>query len=37
MKPVFFDFMKPLKRQLDQYKLQIKSTTVTTEVIAQNE
>jgi murein DD-endopeptidase MepM/ murein hydrolase activator NlpD len=37
MKPVFFDFMKPLKRQLDQYQLQIISTTVNTKVIAQNE
>lgn len=36
MKPVFFDFIKPLKSQLDQYQLQIKSTKVTTEVIAQN-
>jgi murein DD-endopeptidase len=37
MKPVFFDFMKPLKKQLDQFQLHIKSTAITTEIIAQNE
>jgi murein DD-endopeptidase len=37
MKPVFFDFIKPLRNQLDQYQLQIKETIVITEEIAQNE
>jgi murein DD-endopeptidase len=36
MKPVFFDFIKPLRNQLDQDQLQIKETAVTTKVIAQN-
>ena len=29
MKPTFFDFIKPLKSQIDKNKLQIKETIVT--------
>jgi len=36
MKPIFFDFIKPLKVQLNQNQLQTKETIATTNEVAQN-